>query len=183
MRSPAIFGVLFLVAGAAAMAQEPGLEELLPGLKNRAVILDIAARVVENNQQEVWNSSNSKVTIPGRPVGIKLVGANVVVAVQFTPYLRPNGKNILVAQGQIWIDIPNEGFRYHTTMQTIPLEFGEHIYFFPLGSASSPNDARIEIRLKLEPYAAGEGEGQAVQTAPSVPKGENPPEVQGNESP
>jgi hypothetical protein len=183
MRIPAVFGVLFLVAGAATMAQEPNLEELLPGLKNRAVILNIAARVVENNQQEVWNSSNSKVTIPGRPVGIKLVGANVVVAVQFTPYLRPNGKNILVAQGQIWVDIPNEGIRYHTTMQTIPLEFGEHIYFFPLGSVNSPNDARIEIRLKLEPYTPNEGEGQAVQTAPSGAKGENSPPVQGNESP
>jgi hypothetical protein len=182
MRSPGIFGVLLFVAGVAAMAQEPGLEELLPGLKSRAVILNIAARVVEHNQQEVWNSSNSRVTLPGRPVGIKLVGANVVVAVQFTPYLRPNGKNILVAQGQIWIDIPNEGIRYHTTMQTIPMEFGEYIYFFPLGSAGFPDDAHIEIQLKLEPYV-GEGEGQTVQTAPSVPKGENSPAAQGNESP
>ncbi|MDR1900332.1 MAG: hypothetical protein LBQ55_10015 [Treponema sp.] len=158
-----ILGVLFFAAGAAVMAQEPSLEELLPGLKERAVILNITARVVENDQHEVWNSSNSKVTIPGRPVGLKLVGANVVVAVQFTPYLRRDGKNILVAQGQIWVDIPNEGVRYQTTMQTIPLEFGEQIYFFPLGSVNSPNGARIEIRLKLEPYTVHEEGGQAAQ--------------------
>jgi hypothetical protein len=183
MRHPlGIFGVLFFAAGAAVMAQEPGLEELLPGLRDRAVILNIAARVVENNQREVWNSSNSKVTISGRPVGLKLVGANVVVAVQFTPYMRPNGKNILVAQGQIWIDIPNEGIHYQTTMQTIPLELGEQIYFFPLGSVNSPDGAHIEIKLKLEPYTANEGSGQPAAPSPPGPKADSPLPVQGNES-
>jgi hypothetical protein len=146
-------GFLFLTAGAAVIqAQEPSLEDLLPGLKERAVVLDIVARIVEKNQEEVWNAANSKVTIPGRPVGLKLVGANVVVAVQFTPYRLRNGHNILVAQGQIWINVPNQGIRYQTTMETIPIEFGEQIYFFPLGSLNTHDDARIEIRLELRPY-------------------------------
>jgi hypothetical protein len=148
-------GLLLLAAGAPVMGQEPGLEDLLPGLKDRAVVLDIVARVVEQNQEEVWNSVNSKVTIPGRPVGLKLVGANVVVAVQFTPYFHRNGRSMLVAQGQIWVNVPNEGIRYQTTLQTIPMDFGERVYFFPLGSAS-PQDAQIEIMLELRPYTAGE---------------------------
>jgi hypothetical protein len=152
-----LFGsLLFLAANAAVMPQEPSLEELLPGLKDRAVILDIVSRVVEHNQQEVWNSVNSRVTIPGRPVGLRLVGANVVVAVQFTPYFRRKGHSVLVAQGQIWVNVPNEGIRYLTTLQTIPIEFGEPIYFFPLGSADSAGDARIEIRLEIRPYTASE---------------------------
>jgi hypothetical protein len=122
--------------------------------------------VVEQDQEEVWNSVvNSKVTIPGRPVGIKLIGENIVVMVQFTPYLGlgDKGHNILVAQGQIWVNIPNEGIRYQTTMQTIPLEYGEQIYFFPLGKVTADNEARIEIQLELRPYSevtgnAGEGE-------------------------
>ncbi|MDR3146496.1 MAG: hypothetical protein LBU21_09475 [Treponema sp.] len=151
-----IFGsFLFLTSGAVLQAQEPSLEELLPGLKERAVVLDMVARIVEGNQEEVWNSTNSKVTIPGRPVGFKLVGTNVVVAVQFTPYRQRDGRNILVAQGQIWINIPNQGIRYQTTMETIPLEFGEQIYFFPLGSLNSPDEARIEIQLELRPYTEG----------------------------
>jgi hypothetical protein len=148
---------VFLVFAASAAAQEFSLEELLPGLKDRAVVLDIIARVVEKNQEEVWNSVNSKVTIPGRPVGLKLVGANIVIVVQFTPYLRENGNNVLVAQGQIWVDIPNQGIRYQTTLQTIPLEFGEPIYFFPLGSVpgeKTENEARIEIQLQMYPYTA-----------------------------
>jgi hypothetical protein len=186
IRRLTLFGsFLFLAANAAVGAQEPSLEEMLPGLKDRAVVLEMVARVVEQNQQETWNSVNSKVTIPGRPVGLKLVGANVVVAVQFTPYLRRNGRNMLVAQCQIWVDVPNEGISYQTTMQTIPLEFGEQIYFFPLGSVNSQNDARIEIMLELKPYAKAEdgNAADAGKTGAPPETGDVPPDgQQGNES-
>jgi hypothetical protein len=144
-------GLLLFAAQSASFAQDLSLEELFPGLQDRAVVLDIVARVVEQNQEVVWNSVESKVTIPGRPVMVKLLGANVVVAVQFTPYRRRNGDTVLVAQGQIWVDIPNEGLHYVTTMETIPLEYGEPIYFFPLGAAS-PNEARIELQVEMRPY-------------------------------
>jgi hypothetical protein len=148
-----VSGLLFLAARAVVSAQEPSLEDLLPGLRERAVIMEIAARIVEQNQEIVWNSEDSRVTIPGRPVGLKLVGANVIVAVQFTPYFRAEGLNFLVAQGQVWIEVPNKGISYQATTKTIPLEFGEQIYFFPLGSsADSRDDARIEIQLVLHPY-------------------------------
>jgi hypothetical protein len=148
-----LFGSLLVLTAGTVYPQEPSLEDLLPGLREQAMVMDIVARVVERNQQVVWDSANSRVTIPGRPVGLKLVGANIVVAVQFIPYLRRNGQNVLVAQGQIWINVPEEGMRYHTTMQTIPLEFGEEIFFFPLGSVNSQDDAWIEVKLVLHPYA------------------------------
>jgi hypothetical protein len=180
-----IGSLLLLAARAAVLAQEPSLEELLPGLKERAVVLDITARVVEQDQQEVWNSFNSKVTIPGRPVGLKLVGANVIVAVQFTPYLRADGNNVLVAQGQIWIDIPDKGMHYQTTMQAIPLEFEEQIYFFPLG-ALSEGGARIEILLVLHPYPAGAqnaGQGGAPGESGAKPETASQGNTEGNSGP
>jgi hypothetical protein len=153
--------------------QEPEspLQELIPRFKDRAVVLDIIARVVEQNQSVVWNESHQKVTISGRPVGLKLVGANVVVAVQFTPYFRRKGQKLLVAQGQIWMDVPGQGIRYHTSIQTIPLEFNEPIYFFPLGSAPPENQACIEVLLTIKPYLddtplAGEGGAPANVPAP-----------------
>ncbi|MDR0718349.1 MAG: hypothetical protein LBF78_01840 [Treponema sp.] len=158
-------GFLFLTGSFPAMAQDQAaprepqgstpytLEELLPDLKDRAIIMDIVARIVEQGQNVVWNTENSKVIIPGQPVGLKLVGANIVVAVQFTPYFRSSGNHVLVAQGQIWIKAPNNGISYHTTMQSIPLVFGEEIFFFPLGSQYSKDDARIEIQLVLHPYS------------------------------
>ena len=150
-------GIIFFAANTVLTAQESSLEEL-PGLRERAVMMHIVSRIVEQNQQVVWNSENSRVTLPGRPVGLKLVGTNLVVAVQFTPFVRPNTQPILVAQGQIWLNIPNEGIRYHTTIQTIPLTFNEQIYFFPLGSMEVRDEALIEIQLVLEPYSGSSAE-------------------------
>ena len=162
-------GILLLITGVALNAQDTSLDEL-PGLRERAVVLHIVSRIVEQNHEVVWDSQESRVTIPGRPVGIKLVGENLVVAVQFTPFRRPNSRFVLVAQGQIWINVPNEGISYHTTMQTIPLELMEQIYFFPLGSMKTEDEAHIEIQLALEPYSgrqhrnrgAGEAGGNPV---------------------
>jgi hypothetical protein len=169
-------GLLFFVVLGAGTGQENSREELPPELRERAVVLDITSRVVEQNQQVVWNSVTSRVTIPGRPVGIKIVGANVVMALQFTPFFRRGGNSVLVVQGQIWVDIPGEGMHYQTTLQTMSIEFGEPLFFFPLGSPSSPQETRIELLLEIRPYrdqayqnrAAGgsEGSGALVQPSP-----------------
>jgi hypothetical protein len=160
-----LLGACFMVfAGAALRAEDasPGL----PGFRGRAVVLDIDARVVEQNQAVTWNESHQRQTIAGSPVGIKLVGANVVVAVQFTPYLRRMGPNVLVAQGQIWVEIPEQGIRYHTSIQTIPLEFDEPIYFFPLGSVEDENNARIEIMLTMRRLPDSEIPPESTASAP-----------------
>jgi len=163
------------MAQAAINAQDNALEEL-PGLRERAVVMRIVSRIVEQNQQVVWNSENTRVTIPGRPVGLKLVGENLIVAVQFTPFLRANGQHILVAQGQIWINIPNQGVSYNTTMQTIPIEFNEQVYFFPLGSMNTKDEgSSIEIQLIMEPYSGSPGGGRrsVKNSADSASAGEN----------
>lgn len=173
VRQMTVLGALFVAAAGTVIPQELSLEELVPALKEQAVKMAIVARVVEQNQEEVWNSVNSKVTIPGRPVGMKLVGNNIVVAVQFTPYRQRNGRNILVAQGQIWIDVPNQGIRYQSTMETIPLEYGEQIYFFPLGSGKNPDEPRIEIQIEINPYIDDQE-----SRSPQVPASEgSPPQV------
>ena len=152
-----------------ANAQEVRIEELVPGTRDRAIIMDIAARVIEQNQEVVWNSEESRTTIPGRPVGVKLVGSNIAIEMQFTPYLRRGGQNILVAQGQIWINIPDKGISYHTVMQTIPVQFDEEIHFFPLGSAESRNEAVIEIQLVLRRFRHQQGSRSGEhQAAPAI---------------
>jgi hypothetical protein len=137
--------------GAVSLPANSPLEGLFPRFRGRALVMDINAQIVEQNQTVIWNESHRTTTIPGRPVGIKLVGSNLVVAIQFTPYIRGVQK-LLVAQGQIWMDIPNQGIRYHTSMQTIPLEFNEPIYFFPLGPQRDEGTACIEVMLTLHPY-------------------------------
>jgi len=146
-----LLSCLLLLITVLATAQETSLERF-PGLRDRAVVMQIVSRIVEQDGQMIWEEDNTRVTIGGRPVGLRLVGAELLVAVQFTPFLRPSGKHTLVAQGQIWINIPEEGISYHTTMQTISLGFGEEVYFFPLGSMQSKTGSHIEIQLMLEPY-------------------------------
>jgi hypothetical protein len=124
---------------------------VIPRFRGRALVLEINARLVEQDETVIWNESHKKTTLPGRPVEIKLVGSNLVVVAQFTP-VRRGVQKILVAQGQIWMEIPGQGIRYYTSMQTIPLEFGEPIYFFPLGPQGSEDTARIEVMLTLYPY-------------------------------
>jgi hypothetical protein len=148
-----LFSALFLFA-AGVYADEPvdpRAREMMPGLRRRALAMDIDARVLEQEQVVVWNETHRKLAIPGSPVGIKLVGSNVAVAVQFTPFIRRHGQNVLVAQGQVWVEVPDEGIRFHTSIQTIPLEFNEPIYFFPLGSSGETYPS-IEIMITVNPY-------------------------------
>jgi hypothetical protein len=144
--------LVFVCINVSLGAQEQGLEELFSGFKDRVVVLDIDARVREQNQTVIWNEAHQRVTIPGRPVGMNLVGGNVAVSVQFTPYLQAKGQNVLVAQGQIWVEVPNQGLRYQTSIQTIPLDFDEPIYYFPLGSVVAKDSPYIEIIITLKPY-------------------------------
>jgi hypothetical protein len=126
-----------------------------PAFAERAVVLDIVARIIEKGSDEVWNQMEQQVTIPGRPVGIKLVGENIVVSARFTPYFNKAGDGVIVAQGQIWIEVPGQGIHYQTTVQTIPLSFGEEVYFFPLGKNSNNENNtkdRIEIMVAANPY-------------------------------
>jgi hypothetical protein len=168
-----LLGVLLFFALAAALAaQDKPLEEF-PGYRDRAVVIKIVSQIVEQDKQIVWNSENSKLTIPGRPVGIRLVGTDIVVSAQFTPFLRPNGRHILVIQGQIWINVPNEGISYRTTMQTIPLGFREQVYFFPLGSTGEEDGPQIEIQLTLEPYSLEAEENQSQPQPGTTPQNRN----------
>jgi len=144
---------LLLIASAGIYAEEPPQpSQLHQRFRGRALLLDINARVLEQDQEVIWNENHERITIPGNPVGMKLVGSNIVVAVQFTPFIRPRGGNVLVAQGQIWLEVPDEGIRYHTSIQTIPLEFNEPIFFFPLGPARQEHNAFIEIMLTIKQY-------------------------------
>ncbi|MDR2730167.1 MAG: hypothetical protein LBB81_04635 [Treponema sp.] len=145
------FSVLFLFStGVCIKAQtQPTSSTMMPEFRRQALVLDINARAMEN-EEVIWDESHQKITIPGTPVGIRLVGSNIIVAVQFTPFIRRNG-SVMVAQGQIWINDPERGVSYYTLIQTIPMEFNEPIYFFPLGTSSQLNSS-IEIKLTVNPY-------------------------------
>jgi len=117
--------------------------------RRRILTLDIDARVLDDEHDVVWSESHQKIAIPGTPVGIQLVGSNLVVAVQFTPFIRRHG-SVLVAQVQIGIKDSEHGIRYYTSIQTIPIEFGEPVYFFPLGQSNETSSIEIILTLNTQ---------------------------------
>ncbi len=149
--------VAFCFAATFLQAQD-ALDDMISVLKDKAIVIDLIAKVGESDQGKPWTAGSSKVTIPGRPVSMKLVGANLVIATQFTPYIKADGSIILVAQGQVWAgSVETGGVRYHTIMQTIALSYGERVYFFPLGKAvKGDSSSTIEVQLEVHPYTVAE---------------------------
>jgi hypothetical protein len=45
------------------------------------------------------------------------------------------------------------------------MEFGDQIYFFPLGKVGAENEARIEIQLELHPYTEEAGTEPSPESA------------------
>lgn len=174
---PFPIGAAVAVFAVAAVSAQEKPENIINALKDRAVVIEVTARILQGgNETAAWNSESSKVTIPGRPVTLKLVGSNVVIAAQFTPYKRDDGRNILVAQGQVWVSTKDRGMLYYTTMQSIPLAFGERVYFFPLGQNQDDSSPRIEVQIILRPYVE-EDTQKLQQPAPPSTGGTTPPKA------
>ncbi len=144
-----------------ARAQDNGPEntlrsQALQAFLDKALRLNITARVLPPDEQPVWNMKSSKVTIPGRSVAVKLVGTNIQVIAVFTPYLDESGKLFLLAQGQVWL---SEKLRKETTylssFESIPIDLGEKISFFPLGLSEKISERKsftIQLEIEILPY-------------------------------
>ena len=87
---------------------------------------------------------------------------------------KEDGKNILVAQGQVWVTTKDEGILYYTSIQTIPIEYGERVFFFPLGQKKDDQRARIEVQLVLSPYVEGDLTRKTTPPKADQPKVEPP---------
>ncbi len=148
-----IFIALFITR---AGAQNNGLEPALQALLEKAIQLNIVARVLPPDEQPVWNMKSSKVTLPGRSVAVKLVGRNLQIDIVFTPYQNENGGLVLVAQGQVWLsEAPEKTTRYVSTFKSIPISLGEKILFFPLGFSGDISNGEfftIEIEVEVLSY-------------------------------
>jgi len=146
------------------------LEEL-PAFRERAIVLQIITKVEQSNKK-TWTASSSKVTIPGRPVNIKLVGENIVIEIQFTPFLK-QGKYTLVAQSQIWIDIPEKGVSYKTVSHSMAIDFKEPIVILPLGSNPASDNPTIELNLTMYRYGEEPTPADPIQETEAAPSGKD----------
>jgi len=153
IRSFILTGVFFVIVSNLsidAQERQTAGSDVEQRMRRRALALEINARVLNNEQEVVWSQTQTRTAIPGSPVRLRLDGSNIVVALQFTPFIRRQGR-VLVAQGQIWVEGADGAINYYTSMQTIPMEYNEPIYFYPLGTATQI-DSSIEIIITVNPY-------------------------------
>ncbi len=150
--------LLLLLAAAQARAQDNELEQAfqdpnLESLIDRALQLNITARVLPPDESPAWNSVSQKVTLPGRSVAVRVLGENLRIDAVFTPY-ENDGNLLLVAQGQVWFSEAKET-RYLTTFQSVPVGLGEKVLFFPLGLSeplSKKTTFTMQIEVEIYPY-------------------------------
>jgi len=168
-----LFLTVFLSAGTFAQDQgDHSIEELL----KEALTIRIQAKLFHDVQNVMWQSELERLTIPGRAVTINLQNEQARLSVHFTPYRKTSGGLILVAQSEIWLqeysrENSSENLRYFTSMKSIPLDFEELIYFYPLGkleNLNNPDQIHIEMILSISPYVMSDS-----PAGDSVPEGEN----------
>ena len=164
MRRNVVVPLLLALAVAQTHAQaqdtENDTKEALQQLLSKALTITISARVLPPETQEdapVWNAESTKLTIPGRPIKVRLDGDNVRICLSCTPYIQDNGEILLLAQGQVWLTEPKDKeATYYSTFYSIPVSFGEKVLFFPLGLGDAETQRKdffnIELEIKIVPY-------------------------------
>lgn len=161
MKKPLLLGLFYIILLEAAVfsqeQSEPKMEELL----KEALSVNIKASIIHDMQTVMWQSEVEKLTIPGRPVTIHMNNEQARLSVHFTPYKQMQGGLILVAQSEIWLveakdaETSPENLRYFTSMNSVALEYGEVIFFYPLGKMEKldiPDQIQIEMALSISPY-------------------------------
>lgn len=157
------------LAGFAVLPHAMGAQDIPEALKDKALVVRVTAIVPAalnggaaapsglgsaNEKAQAWQAGSVKYTVPGTPVPFKLAGSNLVIIVQLTPFEREDGKGVtLIAQGQVWVKPPEGGLSYHTTVDTLSVEYGETVLFFPLGLDS---DGKASMRLEISVVRAAD---------------------------
>jgi len=156
-----------LLAGMAAAPLALASQELEAQAAEGSLAIRFNALITDRDGkaggEAIWREESFKYTLPGVPVGVKIVGSNLIVMTQVTPFDRGDGSLTLVAQGQIWLRNPLGGLSFRTTLETVTVEFGETLFFYPLGMDS---EGRSPLRLEI---TVSRRAAASAATAPSAP--------------
>lgn len=159
--------LLALAVGSAPAEDKPlDVKEALRVLLSNALEVHVSARVLPMDAKPIWNVESTKLTLPGRPIKVRLDGDNIRIYLICTPYVKDSGEVLLLAQGQVWLSQPPEKeVKYFNTFSSIPVSFGEKVLFFPLGLAAGGTDPEsdffnIELEIKVVPYQSADTESE-----------------------
>ena len=144
------FFLLFLLPLAFNLSAQDGLEDALGYLSGNELVVSLATRIVESENQTVWHMENTKLTLSGQSVNLKMSGENLVIFAQITPYIQTDQTLLLIAKGEVFVSSAEEGTKYYSTLKSLPVSMGEKVLFFPLGMAVDANRNLYYIELEIQ---------------------------------
>ncbi|MFO7729791.1 MAG: hypothetical protein R6V86_03400 [Spirochaetia bacterium] len=163
MKVNALFPTLLILLGLVQplFSQNPSgasneeIEEALRYLQGKALEVQIHARLIGKDRENVWNTESRKITVSGKSISITLHGENLVVSAHILPFLNEGGSIFLVAKGEVWVQQgPEQDKKYYSTVKSLPIKPGESVIFFPTGvlmDTKENNVHTIELEIQVEP--------------------------------
>lgn len=132
-------------------AEAGSLASIPKALMSETLSVAIVASVGKKPSAPDWTVKDTKYTIPGSSVSVKMLGTDVAILITVTPYKMKDGRLLLLTQGQVWYKEGAEGLNYRTTIETLSVKFGERVLFYPFG-AKPEGGAPLRIELVLDKY-------------------------------
>jgi hypothetical protein len=131
---------------------ESGSLEAIPSaLMSETLTVAIKATVGKRAGPPTWEAKETKYTIPGSSVSVKMIGTDVAILITVTPYKTKDGRLLLLAQGQVWYKEGESGLRYRTTVDTLSVQFGERVLFYPFG-IQADGESPLRVELVMDKY-------------------------------
>jgi hypothetical protein len=135
-----------------AIPPESGSLAAIPSaLVNETLTVAIKATVGKKAGPPSWESKDLKYTIPGSSISVKMIGTDVAIIITVTPYKTKEGGLLLLAQGQVWYKEGESGLRYRTTVDTMSVNFGERVLFYPFG-VQADGESPLRVELVMDKY-------------------------------
>jgi len=131
------------------------LQEALRYLQDKALEVQIHARLIGKDDENIWNTQSRKITVSGKSVSITLEGEDLTVKAHLIPFLNEGGAIFLVAKGEVWVQqSASQEKKYYSTVKSLPIKPGESVIFFPTGvlmDTEENNIYTIELEIQVEP--------------------------------
>lgn len=181
MKSALLAAATLAAAGAWAQTAAPpiptlpaeagSLASIPKALVGETLSVNIVASVGKKPASPDWTAKDTKYTIPGSSVSVKMLGSDVAILITVTPYKMKDGRLLLLAQGQVWYKEGSEGLSYRTTVETLSVKFGERVLFYPFGAKpEGGSPLRIELILdKYQPDSSAKPSAAPAQSGTAIP--------------
>jgi hypothetical protein len=151
--------LLVLAAGLAAQPAATAPEasaspnaQLLETLKLNALVFNVKASI-SGAEGVMWTASQTRVTVHGLSVTIKIEGTDMLIMAELTPYRQTPDTILLAIKNELWLRNPvNATVQYFISIKSALVKLNSPVFFYPLGKGSDDGRPVIKMDISVSPY-------------------------------